>query len=77
MVSAIGQNDGVLSKCLCTLGSPCALAILASCDQIYLKVPSSNSTLLLSCFSSHCKVAYLVGVESWSICLYFDLSETF
>ena len=77
MVSTIGQNGGILSKCLCTLGSPCALAILASYDRIFLKVPSSNSTLLLSCFRCYCKIVDLVGVGSWTICLNFDLSETF
>ena len=75
MVSTIGRNDGILSKCLCILGSPCTLAILALCGRIFLKVLSSNSPLLLSCFRYRRKVATLAGVESSEFCLNFDLSE--
>ena len=75
MVPNIGRNDGILSKCLCILGSPCALAILALFGRVLLKVLSSNSPLLLSCFSYRYKVANPVGVRSSAICLNFDLSE--
>ena len=75
VVSTIGRKDGILSKCLCILCNPCALAILALCGRIFLKVLSSNSPLLLSCFRYRCKVANPVGVGSSAICLNFDLSE--
>ena len=57
------------------LGSPCALAIPAPSSQIFLKVLSCNSPLLLSYFRYLCKVANLVGVGSSAICLTFDLSK--
>ena len=75
MVANISQNDGILSNCWCILDSPCALAILALCGRIFLKVLSSNSPLLLSCLKYRCKVANLVGVGSSAIYLNFDLSE--
>ena len=75
MVSTIGENDGLLSKCLCILGSPCALAILALCGWIFLKVLSCNSPLLLSYFRYLCKVANLAGVGSFTSCLNLDWSE--
>ena len=74
MVSTFGQNDAILSKCSCTLGSPCAVAILTLCGKIFLKVLSSNSPLYQVVLGT-CKVANLVGVGSSVIFLNFSLSE--